>query len=134
MIALPLQNPGTKSTCHMFDKITHTQLNKTSVQADLCSDRVKRALAVAKSRGKKLGTHNRKVAGKGAAARKKQLEAQAIKLLPKVVKLVPPYGGRIVQRNLNKDAAALRMNHGKIYHLSKVQRIVKVLQKKRLLR
>ena len=113
----------------MFDKITHTQLNKNSVQADLCSDRVKRALAVAKSQEQR-----QEVAGKGAAARKKQLEAQAIKLLPKVVKLGPPYGGRIMQRNLNKDAAALPMNHGKIYHLSKVQRIVKVLQKKRLLR
>jgi DNA invertase Pin-like site-specific DNA recombinase len=105
------------------------------VQADLCSDRVKRALAVAKSRGKKLGTRNRKVAGKGAAARKKKLESQAIKLLPKIAKLYRlGYGGRIVQRNLNKDAAALRMNDRKIYHLSKVQRIVKVLQKKRLLR
>ena len=104
------------------------------MQADLCSDRVKRALAVAKSRGKKLGTRNRKVAGKGAAARKK-LESQAIKLLPKIAKLYRlGYGGRIVQRNLNKDAAALRMNDRKIYHLSKVQRIVKVLQKKRLLR
>ena len=104
------------------------------MQADLCSDRVKRALAVAKGRGKKLGTRNPKVAGKGAAARKK-LESQAIKLLPKIAKLYRlGYGGRIVQMNLNKDAAALRMNDRKIYHLSKVQRIVKVLQKKRLLR
>jgi hypothetical protein len=96
------------------------------VQADLCSDRVKR---------QKIGNEESKSSWERGSCPKKKLESQAIKLLPKIAKLYRlGYGGRIVQRNLNKDAAALRMNDRKIYHLSKVQRIVKVLQKKRLLR
>ena len=105
------------------------------MQADLCSERVKRALKVAKSRGKKLGTRNPKVAGKGAAKRKSQLEAQAMQMLPKIAKLHRlGYGGRLVQQHLNQGAAALRLNKNKPFHLSKVQRLVNVLVKKKKIR
>ena len=134
-IALSLQNPGTKSTCHIFDnKMTHTQLKKK------CAGRPLQWSCQARPRGcqeqrQKIGNEESKSSWERGSCPKKKLESQAIKLLPKIAKLYRlGYGGRIVQRNLNKDAAALRMNDRKIYHLSKVQRIVKVLQKKRLLR
>lgn len=91
---------------------------------------MKRALAVAKSRGKKLGTQNKKVAGKGAAARHQQLQLESMKLKSEIQKLYNSgSGAKLIQKSLNNDTAALRINNNKMFHLSKVQRIVACLVK-----
>lgn len=86
---------------------------------------MKRALQVAKKRGKKLGTHNNKVKGKGAKARKKAVQGQAMKLARIIRKQSRlGHGAKVTQKCLNEDRKAVELNRGKYYHLSKVQRLI----------
>ena len=93
-------------------------------EAELGSERVRKALAVAKTRGKKLGTHHPRVTGKGAAARK----TNALNLARDLIKYTKRkrtagHGAIKIRDHLNTIAHAVKLNGGKFW-LSKVQRIL----------
>ena len=95
---------------------------------------MRRALQVAKARGKKLGTQNRKVKGKGAKARRQQAEALAVKLCCVIKPLwAAGYGGKSMTKFLNRSSKAVKLNNDQPFHLSKVQRLYKTLLRLKLL-
>ena len=94
------------------------------MEAELCSERVRRALVVAKRRGKKLGTHHGKVKGRGTKAIRKK----ALDLARRVAKHTKPlkkkgWGARRTTSRLNELPAAVKAN-GNTFHVSKVQRLL----------
>ena len=95
------------------------------MEADLVSARVKVALQVAKKRGKKLGTRNKKVKGKGAKARRNNALQPSRDLLPFVKKWHDKgFGKKSIRDKLNNNAKALALNGGSTFYLTKVQRII----------
>ena len=103
------------------------------MEAELCSERVRKALAVAKRRGKKLGSHNKKVKGKGAKA----MHNKAMDLARRLAKHTKPlvkksFGARRVKGALNLLPMAVEAN-GKKFHLSKVQRLLQNQKKLKLI-
>jgi len=77
---------------------------------------VRKALVVARCRGKKLGTHNPKVKGKGARA----VRNKALELARTLAKHVRPLkkkgcGAKRIRDKLNMLPTAVRINGGRFY-------------------
>ena len=94
------------------------------METELCGERARRALVVAKRRGKKLGTHHRKAKGRGTNAIRKK----ALDLARRLAKHSTPlkkksWGARQITSKLNELPAAVKAN-GKTFHVSKVQRLL----------
>ena len=127
------ENEGLDTTTPRGKNIFGKLVLDAELEADLASTRVKAALVVARRRGKKLGTHNPKVKGKGAKAMKNK----ALNLARLLINVTKPlkkrgYGARRVQTKLNETPKAVQANGG-IFYLSKVQRVLANQMKLKLL-
>ena len=113
--------------------LLHAAVNDAHYEAEFRGDRVKSALAVAKRRGKKLGTRNKKVKGKGAKARRQQALALARDLAKFVIpSMKAGRGPRKICAELNSSIAALAINDDDKFHVSKVQRILANLREMKI--
>ena len=85
-------------------------------EAEECGERVKRALTVAKRRGKKLGSHHPRTKGKSARGQHKRAMQKARDLLPhcvfKLSNTLRPYS-----ELLTCHASGSRTNHGISWHV-----------------
>ena len=102
-------------------------VNDAHLEAELCSDCVKAALEVAKSRGKRLGAHNPKVKGRASKTQHERAMSKAKMLKSRLQKIRKEGLGRqhIIAR-LNSDHRAAAIN-GKAFTLANTQRILQRL-------
>ena len=125
--AVPLlmcDNEGVDTTTAKGRHQLAAAVNDAHYEAELSSERVKAALNVAKKRGKKLGTHNPKVKGKGAKATRQQAKNLAKALLKFTKKLAKHgEGPRKICKKLNANPEACAVI-GRKFHVSRVQRIL----------
>ena len=108
-------------------------VNDAQLEAELTAARVKRALAVARARGKKLGGQNPRVRGKSAKSQK----ASALQRAKKFLKFLRPLVRKNISKRqicveLNRLVGARSLNSGRPIPLVTLQRMLHRLQEAKL--